>query len=105
MKKNRQTLLDYLEERRQRGFGLRRLAGVAGKTVESIAVVIEEGEPPSVDIQFTDGQSAFLRLETAVKVAVEWHQNKDGNVAPIPNKKSFESSGEKQKALGQIAHV
>jgi hypothetical protein len=90
MKKGRQTLAEYIEERRELGFSPRKIAGVAGKTIEWISCGVDEGESPMVDIQFDDGTAMLFRLEVALKVAPEWRRNVGGELEPIRDKEVFE---------------
>ena len=90
MKKGGQSVAEYIEDMRRRGFGPRRLADVAGETIKWASIETDEGEAPIVDIQFESGKALLIRLDTAPKVAVEWHHNKNGDLEPIPGKKIFE---------------
>src|SRR5882762_2080495 len=81
---------NYVEQRHQLNPAPRRFAGVSGEVIDWMHCSLGEDNEAMIDIQFVSGKALLIKMEAKPEIVAEWQQCKEGNLEPMPDKKSFE---------------
>ena len=85
--------MDKRAEVSEKHFGsarVRRLSGVAGKTIKWMEWGLDENDRPHLDIQFEDGEALDLMWQTTPTIVGNWSRDLNGELKNITDKKLFE---------------